>query len=252
MKEKLFLIGGALILWSSVSMAQEPPPPPPPGGGMPHIVVAPPPETSGPEGVEMTGDPVVDVPVVVSAMFAMMDVDGNGELSREELEAWIMHVHIPPMMGLGPDGCDDGGCGGEGVSVGMEGTEDLPEPECSFVTQEAEMSPVAENVSCVSSEAVGNLVHRTVCNVDEFRSQAISLPAGRAVDCFDIVALRGNNIEFEIVNEADGTVIFDTSMGAEAFRTLMLTGAAVYRVNLISADEGDAGLTVEFIDHPMF
>ena len=252
MKEKLFLIGGALILWGSVSMAQEPPPPPPPGGGMPHIVVAPPPETSGPEGVEMTGDPVVDIPVVVSAMFAMMDVDGNGELSREELEAWIMHVHIPPMMGLGPDGCGDGGCGGEGVSVGMEGTEDLPEPECSFATQEAEMSPVAENVSCASSEAVGNLVHRTVCNVDEFRSQAISLPAGRAVDCFDIVALRGNNIEFEIVNEADGTVIFDTSMGAEAFRTLMLTGAAVYRVNLISADEGDAGLTVEFIDHPMF
>ena len=66
------------------------------------------------------------------------------------------------------------------------------------------------------------------------------------------MALRGNNIECEIVNEADGTVIFDTSMGAEAFRTLMLTGAAVYRVNLISADEGDAGLTVEFIDHPMF
>ena len=218
---------------------------------MPHIVVAPPPETSGPEGVEMTGEPVVDIPVVVSAMFAMMDVDGNGELSREELEAWIMHVHIPPMMGLGPDGCGDGGCGGEGVSVGMEGTEDLPEPECSFATQEAEMSPVAENVSCASSEAVGNLVYRTVCNVEGFNAQAISLPEGRAAGCFDIEAIRGSNILFEIVRESDGGVEFDASMGKDAFRTLILVGPEVYHLKLVSGSP-DAAITVRSVDHAVF
>ena len=298
MREKLLFVVGAALLWSTALIAQDPPPPPP-DGDTPHIVIGPTADTEPPEGVVMTGDPEVDTPVVITTMFGMMDTDGNGELSQEELEAWIMHVHIPPMepgdggcmgdggcgdggcmgdggcgdggcmggcgdggcMGdggcgdggcMGDGGCGDGGCMGGGISAGMEGTEDLPEPDCSAATQEAEMSPVAENVSCANSEAVGNLVHRTVCNTDEFRSQAISLPAGRAADCFNVVALRGNNIEFEIVNEADGTVMFHTSMGEEAYKMLVLTGEAVYHVNLISADEPDAGLTVELIDHPMF
>jgi hypothetical protein len=298
MREKLLLIVGAALLWGAASWGQEPPPPP--EGDMPHIAIA----AFGepPEGTVMTGDPETDTPVVITTIFGMLDTDGNGELSQEELEAGILHVHIPPMMpgdGMGPDGCGDGcmgaadgcggdgcmgaadgcgddgcmgapdgcggdgcmggpdgcgdgGCMGDGISAGMEGTEDLPEPDCSAANMDAEMSPVEENVSCPNSDAVGNLVHRTVCNEDPFRSQAISLPADRAADCFNISAIRGNNIEFEIINEADGTVLFHTSMGEEAYRMLVLTGEVIYRVNLINADEADAGITVEFIDHPMF
>ena len=44
-------------------------------------------------------------------------------------------------------------------------------------------------------------------------------------------------------------------MGKAAFDTLVLIGEpgdTVYRINLTGADEADASVTLEFIDHPTF
>ena len=330
---KKLMFASALMLLSTFAWAQDEPPPPPPDGDFPHFVVAPSPDVEPPGDVEMTGDPEMDGPVVVETMFAMMDTDGNGELSLEELTAWIVHVHVPMgpppgdhdgchgdgchgdgcmdgchgdgchgdgcmdgchgdgchgdgcmdgchgdgchgdgcMDGCTGDGCHGDGCmgdgchgdgchadgcmgddHGDGVSAGDEGVEGLPGVECSEELHEVEMGPVEEGVSCPHSESEGNLVNRTLCNVDGHRDQAISLPPDRAADCFNLAAIVGNNIVFEIINEDDGALMFHTNMGKEAFDHLVLTGEAIYRVNLISADEPEAAITVQFIDHPMF
>ncbi len=79
--------------------------------------------------------------------------------------------------------------------------------------------------------------------------------SGRAANCFAIEAIKGHHIIFEIVEESTGLVVFSTRMGREAFQTLVLTGGpsgTVYRVNLVSADEADARITIRFIDHPTF
>jgi hypothetical protein len=142
------------------------------------------------------------------------------------------------------------------ISEGDEGLESLPHPEeCGETLTSSEMGPIAEGVSCGSSDSVGNQLNRTVCNLAPYNSNAISMPEGRAADCFRIAALKGNNITFEIVKESDGSVIFDTSMGTTAFDRLVLIGEpgdTVYRINLTGADEADASVTLEFIDHPMF
>jgi len=142
------------------------------------------------------------------------------------------------------------------ISEGDEGLESLPHPEeCGETLTSSEMGPIAEGVSCGSSDSVGNQLNRTVCNLAPYNSNAISMPEGRAADCFRIAAIKGNNITFEIVKESDGSVIFDTSMGTTAFDRLVLIGEpgdTVYRINLTGADEADASVTLEFIDHPMF
>ena len=142
------------------------------------------------------------------------------------------------------------------ISEGDEGLESLPHPEeCGETLTSSEMGPIAEGVSCGSSDSVGNQLNRTVCNVAPYNSNVISMPEGRAADCFRIAAIKGNNITFEIVKESDGSVIFDTSMGTIAFDRLVLIGEpgdTVYRINLTGADEADASVTLEFIDHPMF
>ena len=142
------------------------------------------------------------------------------------------------------------------ISEVDEGLESLPHPEeCGETLTSSEMGPIAEGVCCGSSDSVGNQLNRTVCNVAPYNSNAISMPEGRAADCFRIAALKGNNITFEIVKESDGSVIFDTSMGTTAFDRLVLIGEpgdTVYRINLTGADEADASVTLEFIDHPMF
>ena len=130
---------------------------------------------------------------------------------------------------------------GGGISEGDEGLEGLAYPEeCSDATVTSEMSPQDTNVACAGSESEGNLVHRTVCNMAPYDSQAISLPEGRAADCFAIAAIKGHNIVFEIIKESDGAQMFHTSMGKTAYDTLVLIGepgGAVYRLTLIHISE---------------
>ena len=68
--------------------------------GPPPIVLLTPPEgAEKPEGVEMTGDPEQDWPVVLETFHSMMDADGSGDLSLDELASW---AHPGPMHGPGP------------------------------------------------------------------------------------------------------------------------------------------------------
>ena len=106
---------------------------------------------------------------------------------------------------------------------------------------------------CSSSESEGNLIFRTICNMPPYDSVAISLPGepdDRAADCFNIEALTGT-VFFEIVNEADGSVAWDVSMGKEAFHMLVLP-PGTYQIKMLAGSSADAAITVSFIDHPMF
>ena len=216
---------------------------PPPAGIMiplPPGLMMPPPE----EGPEKLADFVL----------AHLDEDGDGTISRDELLA-AMKGGMPHSGGDDGEGDHHDGYMA-GISEGDEGLESLPQPdECGETLSTTERSPIAEGVSCGGSDSVGNQLNRTVCNVAPYNSSAISLPEGRAADCFRITAIKGHNITFEIIKEADGSVIFDTSMGKAAFDTLVLIGEpgdTVYRINLTGADEADASVTLEFIDHPTF
>jgi len=213
---------------------EEMPPPPEEGKPMkPHLFVPfpedfePPPPEEGPD-------------VFIEAAFGAIAGD-DLVLTLEELKA-----ALPPPGEMGPPG----------ISEGEEGLEGLPyPPECGDEVRDSELLPQAENVSCDRSESVGNLIFRTVCNTAPYETQAISLPEGRAADCFGIEAIKGHNIVFEIVKESDGTQRFHTAWGKMAFDTLVLVGepgGTVYLINLLSADEPDARITVKFIDHPTF
>lgn len=227
---------------------------PPPEEG-PHVVLAPPPDFMPPEDFVPPEDPAEAEAALLDLFIASMDADGDGAISPDEFKAWVMHAHLPPP----PEGDGEGPPPeGEmsGVSEGDEGLEGLPHPPaCNDDVRDSELTPQAEGEACSGSESVGNLLFRTVCNTAPYNTNAISLPEGRAADCFDIEAIAGHNIAFEIVRESDGAVMFDTSMGKDAFHTLVLTGdpgGTVYQIKLMSADEPDARLTIRFIDHPMF
>ena len=259
---KLLVLAGSVLAFAAA---------PAMAGG--HMEMEPPPGIFIPIPPDVELPPPEDGPeMFVEFAMSFLDKDGDGMISHEELmEALMAGMHHG---GDGAhhdgDGAHHGGDGthhdgdgmhhdGEevhGISEGDEGLEGLPYPaECDEDLSESELGPVATNVSCGTSESEGNQVHRTVCNVSPYNSAAISLPSERAADCFRIAAIKGNNIAFEIVNEDDGTVLFDMSMGKEAFDQLVLTGGpdgAVYRINLLGADEADASITVEFIDHPTF
>ena len=188
--------------------------------------------------------------------FGALDTDGDGVISKEELMAAMHKPHHHP----GDDGSHgDGTHGGDfkGLSADDEELSDLPEPPpCDEGVRDSELSPQDVDVACASSESVGNLIFRTVCNMEPYQSAAISLPSERAADCFAIEAIRGSGITFEIIEESTGTPVFHTSHGKHAFDTLVLTGdpsgTKVYRINLLSGDTPDASLTLRFIDHPMF
>ena len=242
MLNKVIFAACALALSTSPLLAghHKGPMGPPPAGIMiplPGGAMMPPPE----EGPDKLADFVLD----------HLDKDGDEKISKDEL--------LDALKGGMPHhGDGDGDSDGEmsGISEGDEGLESLPHPEeCGETLTSSEMGPIAEGVSCGSSDSVGNQLNRTVCNVAPYNSNVISMPEGRAADCFRIAAIKGNNITFEIVKESDGSVIFDTSMGTTAFDRLVLIGEpgdTVYRINLTGADEADASVTLEFIDQPMF
>jgi hypothetical protein len=275
-----FILALSLIGMATATAIAQPMPPPP------ELILAPPPGTELPPPPEPPPEDPEEAKMMLFAdLFALMDTDGDGKISREEMMAWVMGIHFPgdgepgderigaghpphplstesrlldprlPRHRKGHERMGHEGMGG-GISEGDEGLEGLAYPEeCSDATVTSEMSPQDTNVACAGSESEGNLVHRTVCNMAPYDSQAISLPEGRAADCFAIAAIKGHNIVFEIIKESDGAQMFHTSMGKTAYDTLVLIGepgGAVYRIKLLSADETDARITLEFIDHPQF
>jgi hypothetical protein len=227
----------------------------PPEGDMPQLMLAPPPETEKPDDV---GEPPPEdgpealVDWLTPIFHGMMDTDGSGELSLEELRAWAVHAHVPPPMP--PEG--DMPPEGEMMGLSKDAPElaDLPDaPECDDGLRDSELLPQAENVPCTHSESEGNLLFRTICNMPPYDSVAISLPGdldNRAADCFSIEALTGF-VVFGIFNEADGALMWDVSMGKEAYQNLVLT-PGTYQIKMLDGSSADAAVTVSFIGHPMF
>ena len=82
----------ALALIAVPLMAQEPPP-----HDTPEIVLAPPPDTAPPEKAgEPPADPEAAKEWLTSIFFKMMDTDGDGALSEDELRAWVVRTEMPP------------------------------------------------------------------------------------------------------------------------------------------------------------
>ena len=253
----------------------------------PEIVLGPPEGFEPPEGEE---PPPMEMPpeemksMMVEKFFQFMDANGDGAVDFDEFMPWVRASHMPPppMDGEGMDGMKpprdgmkpprdgmkpprDGmhpGVGGlrpHSMKPGPEGEEgglliegegdlaDLPlAPECSDELRDSERDPQAENVPCGDRE--GNLIFRTICNMPGFESQAISLPDGRGAGCFGLEALR-SEIAFEIVAE-DGTVLFNTNMGKEAYMGLHLEGPGVFEVRSVGGSP-DGGVTIRFTDIPL-
>jgi len=222
----------------------------------PEVILGPPEGFEPPEGDEppLEGDesPMGMAPEEMEAMmvgkfFELMDENGDGVIGFDEFMPWVRGSHMPPMdgepMGDEPPMFSDG-MTRDGIL--MAGDHISLAPECSNAMRDNELGPQAVNVPCGDRE--GNLIFRTICNMPGFESQAISLPDGRGADCFVLEALRGE-IAFEIVSE-DGTHIFDTSMGNEAFIGLKLEGPGVFTIKSIDGSP-DGGVTVKFTDVPL-
>ncbi len=239
-----------LALCSSSVQAAEDSPPPHKGAFHPALVIplpddfAPPPPPEDHEGRKGWFENA----------FGAIDKNGDGLISKEEMmAAWRERREDHG----GEEHSDEPGEGFGSLSADDEELSDLPEPPpCGEDLRSRELTPQEENYPCSGSESVGNLIYRTVCNMDPYKSEAISLPFERAADCFGLEAIRGSGITFEIIEESTGTSVFNTADGKAAFETLVLTGGPsgtkVYRINLLSGDSSDASLTIRFIDHPVF
>ncbi len=81
----IFVIAGIMLMVPVTGIAQEDGPDHPPILGL-----MPPPGTEKPEGVEMSDDPATMMDQLVKVFFGMMDVDNSGELSLDELHAWVV------------------------------------------------------------------------------------------------------------------------------------------------------------------
>lgn len=122
-------------------------------------------------------------------------------------------------------------------------------PECTPELSAAELLPQATDVPCGGD--VGNLIFRTVCNADCCRFQAISPPAGRTASCFRIESMTPNRVVITIAKEADGTIVYDSRTdGLENIGRVVITGEAVYRIEMLPESDPGARATVAFVDHP--
>ena len=245
--------------------------PPPHPDDKPVAVFAPPDGTPGPD---MPAEPPASEAdahdFMVDSFFDIWAGD-DGLIDRNEFNSWIIDFHAPPnMMGPppegdmepppegdaegdehmdpGPEGDTEGDAGmtGDLLIAGEGDLAGLPvPPACSAEQQESEMLPQAEGHPCEDRD--GNLNVLTICNMEGFEMAAISLPEERAAACFGLWAL-GGEISFEIVAE-DGTPVWDTAMGKEAYMGLRLDGPGVFHVQA-TGGSADGSVTINFTDVP--
>lgn len=83
-----FILALSLIgMVTASAIAQSPPPPPP------EMVLAPPPGTKVPPPPRQR-DPERAKIMIFDHLFALMDTDGDGSISKEEMLAWLKGVHF--------------------------------------------------------------------------------------------------------------------------------------------------------------
>ena len=117
--KKIILAAGALMLMAGQLLADMHEGPPP--EDMPQITLMPPPPGEGeppPEPPEDVGEPPMDPEAakdwLLGITFPMMDSDGSGGLSYEEVRAWVAWMHIPLAL---QDGSFEVEIGAWGVAV---------------------------------------------------------------------------------------------------------------------------------------
>ncbi|MBQ41321.1 MAG: hypothetical protein CME15_02565, partial [Gemmatimonadetes bacterium] len=140
-----FILALSLIGMVTASAIAQPPPRPRPRPH-PEMVLAPPPGTEVPPPPRQR-DPERAKIMFFDRLFALMDTDGDGTISKEEMLAWLKGVHF----GHGPmGGVSDGPMGevseGEDESCGSTDTPATP-VDCT------DMSGNWQEVSNVLSEA---------------------------------------------------------------------------------------------------
>jgi hypothetical protein len=249
----------------------------------PEIILGPPEGFEPPADMpppEMSEDSVENERMMIDSFFQFMDTDGSGAIDHGEFHLWVRGAHMPmppdgkmgtgqrgrrstpgdhrgePMrwdpvsgtMGDMPDGDGDGE--GEMDGILRAGDPDLADlniaPECSDELRESEQIPQQRGYQVPCGEREGNLIFRTICNMPGYNTVAISLPDGRKAACFGLAALRGE-IGFKIIREDDGSVVFDTTWGKEAYKGLMISGPAVYQIKSTGGTQ-DGAVTLRFVD----
>ena len=262
---RLCLLACLALFMTVPAMGQGDPPPdmmPPEGPHGPEVLLGPPEGLEPPEDVPpMPEDPEAAHQMGLEIFFQLMAGDDN-LVDLDEFLAWVRHFRMPPPEEMGDPamhdpGMDDPGMHDPGDGPPPEGMGGLHEgdpdlaglphpPECSAELQEQEMGPQEEGYPCGDRD--GNLVFRTVCNMPGFRMAAITLPENRGAACFGIEALRGH-IDFQIVDAMDGSVVWDTSMGKEAYKSLKLDGApgSVFHIQ-VKGGSPEGSVTVRYVD----
>jgi hypothetical protein len=254
---RLCLLACFTFFMAVPAMAQNDPPPEMMTGDGPHgpeVVLGPPEGVEPPEDMPpMPEDPEAAHEMGIEIFFGVMSGD-DGMVDLDEFKAWVRHFHMPPPDMMDPnmdpnmDRNMDPNMGG--LHADDPEFADLPSPPaCSADLQATEMGPQDEGVPC--GEGEGNLIFRTICNGDDmagFSMAAITLPEDRGAGCFGIEALSGH-IDFQIMSAMDGSLVWDTSMGKDAYQNLHLEGGpgAVYHVQATGGSP-DGSVTVSFID----
>ena len=218
MLKKIILTACALALTAGPTFADHHKGGAPPEG--PQLVLMPPPDFMPPEKPgKPPEDPEEAKGWLAGHFFAGMDANGDGVISKEEFRAWVAWGHMPFMP-------DDGPAHPDG--------EEWPEGECG--------------------DNVGNQLIRSVSLSPGPDNMAISLPAGREAGCF-MLEVDGADIEslvneFQIIDEADGSVVWNSlSDGRTAYEVLVLT-EGIYRIELLTSDVSTAVFNISFVDYP--
>jgi len=180
---------------------------------------------------------------LLGIVYPMMDIDGSGELSYEEVRAWVAWVHIPLMEHM------------EHPPEPPPEEEPLPEGE---PPHDGEPPPEGEpGAHC--GDFIGNHVEFSLSISTGPTAMAITLPEAREGGCFYLEVTGGDldtmANEFQIIEETDPPsdpppVIWHSMQeDAQAIFESMVLGPGIYHVELIDSGVPAAVFTFSYVDY---